>query len=271
MKVFKVDEIKNIIKELLKKNKSTYADLAEHLECSEPTVKRILGSEEMTLTRLLQICDFLKMSLSDIEALMKQDTQEKAELSEKQQNFLVQYKNHFAYLLELYQPLTPQQIAEKYKLTAKSTQKYLIHLEKFDLIKVSKNNKVRPFYAKLPPLGNGPLGMANYRALVQNTAGFFVDFIGEQIIQNPHSEKSKKSGAGFAVQSMKVDIDTFNLYVKEFEAKLQELERVARFEEKTKDPKNLKEGLIVLGHAAVEPGYKGLEILQKTFGEITNL
>ena len=173
MKTYKVSEIKEIIKNLLKKNKVTYKELDDHLECSEPTVKRILGPEEITLTRLIQICEFLKMSLSDLEALMKTDERETVNLNEKQQLFLVENKNHFAYLMEIYQELNPEQIAVKYKLNAKSTQKYLINLEKYDLIKVTSKNKVRPFHKAFPHLGSGALGAAFYRAFIQNASAFF--------------------------------------------------------------------------------------------------
>ena len=130
MESFRIGEIKEVLKTLLKKKKQTYADLAIHLDCSEPTVKRILGNEELTLTRLLQICDFLNVSLGEIEGMIQKGGREEFHLSEKQQMFLVQNKNYFAYLMEIYQGLSTEQIAEKYKLTAKSTQKYLINLEK---------------------------------------------------------------------------------------------------------------------------------------------
>lgn len=271
MKTYKVGEIKEIIKGLLKKNKVTYSDLADHLECSEPTVKRILGPEEMTLTRLLQICDFLKLNLSDLEALMKNDQRETVNLSEKQQIFLVENKNHFAYLMEIYQEHTPEQIAIKYRLNSKSTQKYLINLEKYDLIKVSHKNKVRPYHNAFPHLGSGPLGSAFYRAFVQNSSAFFIDRISEEISRKKVNSEPEKEGSGYAIQSMNVNPETYRKFMKEINTKLIEFERVASFEEKTMDIKKMKTAVILLGSTTVEKDYKGLESLQKAFGEITNL
>jgi hypothetical protein len=51
VKEFKSQKIKAVIKDLLKKKNITYEDLAEQLECSVPTIKRILGPEELTLNR----------------------------------------------------------------------------------------------------------------------------------------------------------------------------------------------------------------------------
>lgn len=270
MKSYKVDEIKEIIKGLLKKNKLNYVDLAEHLECSEPTIKRILGPEEMSLSRLLQICEFLKLNLSDLEALMKKSERETIELSEKQQLFLVQNKNHFAYLMEIYQGLSTEQIAMKYKLNAKSTQRYLNALEKHDLIKITSKNKVRPFYSAFPHLGKGPLGTAYFRSLIQNSSTFLIDHIADEI-SSSHSTASstKKEGSKFAVQTMSLSPETFQQLTKDLEAKLQEYEKIAQFEEKTIDKKKLKTSVVIIGSTLVADDYKGLETLQRSFGEVT--
>lgn len=271
MKDFKTLEIKEILKSLLKKNKHKYSDLAEFLECSEPTVKRILGAEELTLTRLIKICEYLKISLTDLELLMKKDERQKTELTEKQQIFLVENKNYFAFLFEIYREQTPEQIAEKYKLNSKSLQKYLINLEKYDLIKITSKNKVRPFYQTFPHLGNGPLGVAYYRSFIQNASAFFIDHISEDISQRKSNLDSKKEGSSFAIHSMSVSPETYKQFIKEVEEKFHELERLANFEEKTLDAKKLKVGVVLLGTTLVESDYKELQTLQKTFGEITNI
>ncbi len=276
MKNFKVDELKDVIKSVLKKNKHTYSDLAEYLDCSEPTIKRVLGHEELSLSRLLQICDFLNLSLSDLEVFMKKEEPPPAELSERQQIFLVENKNYFAFLFELYQDLTPDQIASKYQLTPKSLQKYLINLEKQELIKVTSKNKVRPFYKSFPHLGKGPLGVAYYKAFIENASHFFIQHISDEInskkITNPKQEaQSYKKGSKYAVHSITVREETFLKYITEVESKLHELNKISTFEEKTEDLENTKTGVIVFGHTVVEHENKNLNFLTKTFGEIKNL
>lgn len=271
MESFRIGEMKEVLKTLLKKKKQTYADLALHLNCSEPTVKRILGNEELTLTRLLQICDFLNVSLGEIEGMIQKGGREEFHLSEKQQKFLVQNKNHFAYLMEIYQGLSAEQISEKYKLTTKSTQKYLINLEKHDLIKVNKNN-VKPFNKSFPSLKNGPLGIAFYKSIIQNSSAFFIDHVSEQIaLRNDAKPDSGRAGASYSVQSMVVSVETFRLAVKEIESRLYELERTASFEEKNLAQDKLKSGVIILASAVVDQKYKGLDTIQRSFGEIINL
>lgn len=271
MESFKIGEIKNTLKTLLKKKKQTYTDLANHLNCSEPTVKRILGAEELTLSRLLQICDFLNVTLAEIESLIQKGGREEFRLTDKQQMFLVQNKSHFAYLMEVYQGLSTEQIAEKHKLTAKSTQKYLINLEKHDLIKVNKN-KVTPFNKAFPSLNNGPLGIAFYKAIIQNSSAFFVDRVSEQIAQRSDSKKdSTWDGSSYSVQCMDVSVETFKLTMKEIESRLYELERTASFEEKNLSPDKLKSGVIILGSTLMDRNDKSVETIQRSFGEVTNL
>jgi len=273
VKSFKVGEIKEVIKSLLKKNKFKYSDLADHLECSEPTVKRILGAEELSLSRLLQICDFLKLSLSDLESLIQKEERNSIELSEKQQKFLVENRSYFAYLFEVYQGFTPEQIAAKYKLNAKSSEKYLINLEKFDLIKVTSKNKIRPFYSSFPHLGKGPLGTAYYRAIIDNAGAFLKDHVSDSLAldRSRSGKSSEKNGAKFSVQTMDISQETFKQAMKEFEMRLHELEKQANFEEKTKDKAQLKTAVVILGSALVDKEYKGLQTLQKSFGDVENL
>jgi len=267
---FKTSKIKEAIKKLLKKNNFHYSDLAEHLECSELTVKRILGEEELSLTRLIQICEFLRISLADIETMIQTEKSTDFKFTEKQQIFLVKNKSFLAYLLEIYNGLSPQQIAEKYKLTDKSTDKYLIGLEKYDLIKVTSKNKIRPYFDQFPTLGAGPLGVAHYRAIVQNASQFLIDHIGENILKN-NTDLSKKNHEGFSVQVMDIDLETYKIYMNEIKQKLEEMARVSIFEEKTKEKKQLKTAVLILGSAVLETDAKEIKVLQKSFGEIVNL
>lgn len=47
--------------------------------------------------------------------------------------------------------------------------------------------------------------------------------------------------------------------------------RVSIFEEKTKEKKQLKTAVLILGSAVLEADAKEIKVLQKSFGEIVNL
>lgn len=269
MGVFKTIEIKRSLKQLLKNRKLKYSDLALHLGCSIPTIKRMLSSEEISLSRLLQICDFLDVNLTDLESMAKSGKQEVYKFTEKQEIFLVGHKNYFAFLVEIYNGSSPEQIAKKYQLTDRSLQKYLLGLEKYDLIKVSGKNKIRPYYENLPSLGKGPLGTAYYRSLIQNSAHFFTEQIGDKMAGRIANRK--EIAEGFSIMTMNIDLPTYSLWVEEFKKKLSELGRISDFQEKTKNKADLKTAVFLFASSMVDSDYKGLDTLNKTFGEVTNI
>lgn len=269
MGLFKTTEIKKSLKQILKTRKQKYSDLASHLDCSIPTVKRMLSSEEISLSRLLQICEFLDVNLTDLESMVKASKQVEYKFTEKQEVFLVNHKNYFAFLIEIYNGNSSDQIAKKYHLTDRSMQKYLMGLEKYDLIKVSGKNKVRPYYTHLPSLGRGPLGMAYYRSLIQNSSHFFTEQISDKMAGRIPNRK--EIAEGFSIMTMNIDLQTYSLWAEEFKKKLSELGRISDFQEKTKNKDELKTAVFLFASSMVDKDYKGLDTLNKTFGEVTNI
>lgn len=267
MREFQSQRVKEILKTLMRKKGLTYADLAAELECSVPTVTRILGSEEITLSRLLQICGFLEIDLADLATLMGENTDQEEKFTPAQEQFLARNKNFFAYLVRLFSGDSPRKIAADFGLTARSTEKYLIGLEKHDLIRVSARQRVRPAFKSLPRLGSGPLGRAYYEALIRNGAQFFIDVAREGL----RSETAGKSpGSRYGIHSVKVSRATFEAWEAELEKAHRNFERLASFEEKTKDPAELMTAVIIHGRTLVKNEDPALRHLENTLGVITN-
>jgi len=61
------------LKKLLKRQGKTYADVAERLELSEASVKRLFSEKNVSLTRLDSICSLLDIEISDLVREMQQD------------------------------------------------------------------------------------------------------------------------------------------------------------------------------------------------------
>lgn len=267
MNDFKIQQLKSTIKDLLKQKKMTYEDVAKELNCSVPTIKRVLGEEELTLSRLLELCDILEVSLSDLEMLSKTASEKIERFTEDQQIFLAKNKNFLAYLVHLYDQ-TPEQIAEKYNLTQKSTDKYLLGLEKNELIKVNAKLKVKPAFKQLPSLENGPLAKAYYESLIQNSANFFKQNISERLFA-PKTEKT--SHKGFAMQGIKVTEESYQAFITENLKSFESFIKLASYEEKSKPKEQLKTAVVLQAFTIVESDYKGLEMLEKALGEIVNI
>lgn len=176
-------ELKEVIKQLLKEQSYTYRDLAQMLECSVPTVKRILGPEEMSLERLLAICDFLKVSLSDLENMSKiQKQNARTFFTAEQEEFLAANPNYLSYLSNLYNGETPETLQQKFRLTKRSTELYLIRLEKYDLLRVDAKGRVRLSYSAFPRLmPHGKLIRAQFKTIISKSSQFFTRQIMRQI------------------------------------------------------------------------------------------
>src|SRR5262249_203110 len=54
------------LKQVLKARKISYQNLAEMISVSEPTVKRIFSGGECSVSRLLDICESLKISFFEL-------------------------------------------------------------------------------------------------------------------------------------------------------------------------------------------------------------
>jgi len=272
MEEFKAQRIKSAIKTLLKKKEMKYEDLASELDCSVPTVKRILGPEELSLNRLLQICDLLDVSLSELEAFIKEEPTKGSTFTPEQEEFLARNKNYFAYLMKLYSGESPRKIAEKYKLNQRSTDKYLIGLERLELIRVTGRSNIKTTFKSLPNLGQGKLAKAYFESLIRNSGTFFINNIHEALLENsqPKSDK-KRPESKFGIHSTKVTRATYEAWMEENRKAIRSFEKLAQFEEKTKDPEELMTAILIDGGALVENNYPGLKLIEDTLGEITNL
>jgi len=73
------------LKQALRGQKKTYADVAKALELSEARVKRLFADRNLSLARLDRICQLLGMEISDLVQLMNQHTRRITQLSREQE------------------------------------------------------------------------------------------------------------------------------------------------------------------------------------------
>lgn len=269
MKEFKSQRIKEAIKELLKKKGLTYENLAEELECSVPTIKRILGPEELSLNRLLQLCEILDVTLSDLEVMTKSLKEEAPHFTPEQEEFLAKNKNFFAYLMQIYSGETPKAIAQKHGLTDRSTDKYLIGLEKKELIHVTGALKVKPAFKEMPNLGVGILGKTYFESLVTTGARYFIETIRAGFRKDPKSTEWNK--AKYSIQGLKVTQASYMAYTEQRNRAFRDFEKLAAFEEKTKDPSELMTAVILEANSLVPNDHECLHLIENALGEITNI
>lgn len=268
MRKIRSHQLKDVLKDLLKQKGLTYEDLARELECSLPTVKRILGPEEITLSRLLRICDLLEIDLAHLQALMEGKKEEEERYTKEQESFLVKNKMHFAYLMKLFSGESPKKIAEKFSLTQRSTDRYLIALERAGLIHVTGKQKVKPAFKQMPRLRNGPLGKMYFETLIRNAGAFFIESIREEMLKAPEADNLDK---GFGILAQKITRETYKNWTSEKQKLRHHFSKIAEFEEKTKPDSELMTIVEVEGWTLIANDHPHLNILEESFGSIQNL
>ncbi len=132
------------LKKLLKAKGIVYQDLAHELGLSLASIKRLFSQEDLTLSRLDQICTFAGMQMSDVFKLVESSKQENSrELTDEQENRLTQHPQRLAYLELLLSGMKPKQIEKEFKLSEAQTHKILSDLDKWELIDWLPGNKIR--------------------------------------------------------------------------------------------------------------------------------
>lgn len=80
----------NTLKRQLKARGITYSQVAEHLDLSENSIKRLFADKKISLRRLEQICELAGMDLAELVQKMQEDSQQMEMLSEQQEQEFAQ-------------------------------------------------------------------------------------------------------------------------------------------------------------------------------------
>lgn len=262
------NKIKQALKQVLKKRGHTYRDVAKVWNCSVPTVKRQLGNEELPVSRLLILLDWLDLSLGELQKLSEADTLMNPRFTAKQIDFLSKNLREFAFLNKLYEGLTPQQIAKRHKLEPAAVERILIQLEKHDLIRVGAGRKVKPFYSRQPGL-EGALASALLRRQVDRMAHYSKIRIAEAIALKERGEKLLAPGAynwSVAEVSEKSYREFHQKLVKTFE----DFEAQSKIDRDTLAESEIKHAVVSFSTQLEESNSPSLKIVTETFDDYLN-
>ncbi len=139
--------IKNLIanvKELLRKREMTYSDLAKEIGMSESGVQKVFSGDDISMSRLLQICDAVGVSLGAIVDQAETLTSNEINFDSEQEKFFLDNPNFFDFYWALSSnQFNPAVVQEKYGLDDLSLQKYLLKLDKLGVIELHENNRIK--------------------------------------------------------------------------------------------------------------------------------
>lgn len=265
----KTKEIKLAIKVMMKRKGYTYGNLATHLEVSHATVKRILTSEELSLRRLLVICDWLELTLSDLEAIASSaDFDRVVTYTQEQEEFLSSDPRYFVYLIHLYSGIKPSDIAQQFGLNKRSTEKYLLKLEQNDLIKVTGGGQVRPKHKTQPRwISGGALMQAHYKSAMRVFSKFFVVQADEEAGGQKSSDAPRPLWTSLACRPM--GKKNAHAMQKELEELVKRWEKVASLEEKIEGSENVGR-MVQMTCLTWKESEDDVNVLERVFGEVEN-
>lgn len=173
------------LREIVKERKLTYKDVALGLGTSEQYVKRLFASEDGHFGKLVDLCNFLKISFFEVAELANQKKYQAFSLTEAQEQQLVDNLDAFAVFEFLLNEPSLVELSKKHAPNAKRLARALKLLEKMSLIERLEGDRVKvTVHGAWNWLDHGPLSRFFY---LPTTTFFF-----SRILELKSARKGKK-------------------------------------------------------------------------------
>lgn len=131
------------LKHALKSHHLTYAEVACKLGMSEANVKRMFASKRFTLERLEDVCNLMKMELSDLFQLYEESRQRITQLTLEQEEELVRDTRLLLVAVSVRNRLAFDDIISNYQVSKTECIKALAKLDKLKIIDLLPNNRIK--------------------------------------------------------------------------------------------------------------------------------
>jgi DNA-binding Xre family transcriptional regulator len=131
------------LKQVLKQQGKTYKELAEFLELSEASVKRLFSEHSFSLERLEKVCEFAQIEISDLVEIMQESQDKISSLSFEQEKELVRDLKLLLVANCLLNHWTFEQIVETYQVEDLEGIQLLAKLDRMKIIQLLPGNRVK--------------------------------------------------------------------------------------------------------------------------------
>lgn len=131
------------LKKALKSQRKTYADVAQVLNLSETSVKRLFSEKNFSLQRLEQICQMLDMEISDLVQMMNERTRQLEQISWEQEKEIANDLKLLLICVCVLNRWTMQEILDHYRITQHEAIRCLARLDRLKLIELLPGNRVK--------------------------------------------------------------------------------------------------------------------------------
>lgn len=126
----------------------TYADLAGHLGMAESSIKRIFARGDMPLSRIDEVLRLLKMDFADLARVVADTRPLRLELTQEQEATVIADRRLLLVAICALSQWTFEQIVATYTFSEAECIKYLLMLDKLDIIEMRPLNRYRLKVAK---------------------------------------------------------------------------------------------------------------------------
>jgi len=131
------------LKQALKSHRLTYAEVARRLDMSEANVKRMFASKRFSLDRLEEICQLMKMELSDLFVLYEESRQRITQLSKEQEQELVKETKLLLVAVSVRNHLSFEEITSNYQIKESECIQALAKLDRLKIIDLLPGNRIK--------------------------------------------------------------------------------------------------------------------------------
>ena len=131
------------LKQELRKQRITYKQVAESLDLSETSVKRLFSEEAFSIKRLEKVCELLHLDLSDLIHLMERNIDLTNQLSPSQEQELVSDVKLLLVALLLMNKLRFDEIIAVYDISETEGIRLLARLDRMKMIELQPGNRVK--------------------------------------------------------------------------------------------------------------------------------
>ena len=131
------------LKRSLRAQGVTYAQVAEALELSEASVKRLFSEQQLSLSRLETICQLLGLEFIDLVQLMAQQQPKVSQLSVSQEREIAGDIERLLVTICVLNHWRLEDITQHYDIDKPKVIKHLIKLEQLELIELLPGNHIK--------------------------------------------------------------------------------------------------------------------------------
>lgn len=146
------------VKGLLKQHKINYAQVAKHLGLSESSVKRSFSQGQISLNRLVKVCELMDLELVDLLQVIQNQSADLVHLTAQQESLMVSDIKYLLVTVCVCNHWSFNEIHHTYQIEVAELIQMLLRLEQTELLELKPNNQIK---LKISPnfhwIENGPI------------------------------------------------------------------------------------------------------------------